>query len=588
MHYDKHEHRTCHREDQFQGQTDHNYEHLLREVYGYSELYAPRVRTHGLQFNCPQQSVMPSLQIVFDLDWHRPPFIFAVPYPWSMPPQPFEPFFPQQSEQFAWQPFSPFRAPEQNFRHHRVPSQIDMYRHPYLNGQENCPKYSNTPEQRVTVPHHIDDLHQHQPKLNPQPFQDTLKTERGTGQLPAECRAITGPVPQDAAIEAQKLLSGDWGTITPFTCGGVKYVARVEEHGPDCLRPYKHKGVTLYLDERTASEVPPPKIATENRALQTQGDHFPPTCPKNKLESGSEFLGDKLHVGKSQDPHERGLLGDARQVAIAREWAQGNIPEFMRPEHFKTIVLKDDQGNELKVKVMTRPAAVGNNSDSITAPINTELTYAACQAFNMGVPTRKLAEAMYKQADRRLPAQGLVSNASDSLYMDGNGFYALHDKNTKERLKDVPDSALVVGPWKYYTLSKYADPTNYPKMSKRLFQFGFWDSNGCPIQQGIFHGGDKNGRNKSCRDEDTIQNLKHGREHQDYSLAWQGVSQDVVLNGKPARYDDVLKDPRYAHLLSDEGPFDPAPIYRNTNPAYAQILTAQSKLHQVSKSDRVS
>ncbi|HEY9684964.1 MAG TPA: hypothetical protein V6C86_25530 [Oculatellaceae cyanobacterium] len=584
MNYDKHEHGTCHREDQFQHQKDH-YEQLLKEAYSYSELYAPRVRTHGLQFNCSQQSVMPSLQIVFDLDWHRPPFIFAVPYRWSMPPQQFGRFYPGQSEEFAWQPFSPFRAPEQHFRHQRVPSQIEAYHRGYLNGQENCPKYPNAPEQHVTVPHQID---LHQPKGNPQPFQDAPKTERSTGQLPAGCRAITGPVPQDAAIEAQRLLGGDWGTITPFTSGGVKYMARVEEHGPDCLRPYKHKGVTLYLDERTTPEVPPTKIATETRSPQAQGEHVPSACTESKLETGSEFLNGKLHLGKSQDPHDRGLLGDARQVAIAREWAQGNIPEFMRPEHFKTIVLKDDQGNELKVKVMTRPAAVGNNSDSITAPINTELTYAACKAFNMGVPTRKLADAMYKQADCRLPAQGLVSNASDSLYMDGNGFYALHDKNTKERLKDVPDSALVVGPWKYYTLSKYADPTNYPKMSKRLFQFGFWDSNGNPIQQGIFNGGEKSGRDKNGRDEDTIQNLKHGREHQDYSLAWQGVSQDVILNGKPARYDDVLKDPRYAHLLSDEGPFDPAPIYRNTNPAYAQILKAQSKLHQVSKSDRVS
>ncbi len=291
---------------------------------------------------------------------------------------------------------------------------------------------------------------------------------------------------------------------------------------------------------------------------------FPVPPPDREMHTGSEYFAEKLHVSRGADPRNRGLVGIERQAAIAREFANGNVPDFMKPENFRTITLRDNLGNELQVNVMSKPACIGNNSDYVTAPINMECALAACKTFDLGMPTKKLAEAMYNKADVRLAARGWVGSASDSNYMDGNGFYLRADDAIKNQLKGVKDNALVAGPWKYFTLSKYADPERYPNMSKRLFQFGFWDTTGKPIQQGIFNSGVFDG----------TENLKHGREHQDYSLVWQGVSQEVVLNGKRARYDDVLKDPRYAHLLSDEGPFDPKPIYRNTNPALAKIMSA--------------
>ena len=80
---------------------------------------------------------------------------------------------------------------------------------------------------------------------------------------PAGYKALTGTIPQGVGAMARQLLSGDFGTMTPFKVDGLKYMARVEPHyhppgfkgGPNGW----HKGVTVYVAiDQTAEPVTEP------------------------------------------------------------------------------------------------------------------------------------------------------------------------------------------------------------------------------------------------------------------------------------------------------------------------------------------
>ena len=57
-------------------------------------------------------------------------------------------------------------------------------------------------------------------------------------------------VPPEAKAIAKDVLSGEYGTLTPFEVGNEKFIARVEPHYHDPnsgIKPYGwHKGVTIY------------------------------------------------------------------------------------------------------------------------------------------------------------------------------------------------------------------------------------------------------------------------------------------------------------------------------------------------------
>jgi len=66
------------------------------------------------------------------------------------------------------------------------------------------------------------------------------------GVPPEGCRAMTGGVTPAVGRVAKSLLSGEYGTETPFAANGKRYVARVEPHPPDSGINHWHKGVSVY------------------------------------------------------------------------------------------------------------------------------------------------------------------------------------------------------------------------------------------------------------------------------------------------------------------------------------------------------
>ena len=261
---------------------------------------------------------------------------------------------------------------------------------------------------------------------------------------------------------------------------------------------------------------------------------FPQRQPGRQL-GGSEFFRDVLGINPNGDRYQNGVTGLNRELAILRQVEAGNIPDFLR--HPKKVVTRDSNGNTAEISVMPDYLAIGTNEDWVRVPMTPILARAIADRYGLELPTEKVADAVYSQADVRLTAEGMVSGSRDQEYMTGNGFYLTHNQKIERQLGGTPDGALVAGHKKDIIFSRFA-----ASRPDRLDFYGFFRSNGTPIQNA---GGGP-----------------HDNLYVDYSHGARFVGETVLVNGQSMRYSDVLSNPRLAGLLSDEGTVDVNSIYR--------------------------
>lgn len=261
---------------------------------------------------------------------------------------------------------------------------------------------------------------------------------------------------------------------------------------------------------------------------------FPQRQPGRQL-GGSEFFRDVLGINPNGDRYQNGVTGLNRELAILRQVEAGNIPDFLR--HPKKVVTRDANGNTAEISVMPDYLAIGTNEDWVRVPMTPILARAIADRYGLELPTEKVADAVYSQADVRLTAEGMVANSRDQNYMTGNGFYLTHNQKIERQLGGTPDGALVAGHKKDIIFSRFA-----ASRPDRLDFYGFFRANGTAIQNA---GGGP-----------------HDNLYVDYSHGARFVGETVLVNGQPMRYSDVLSNPRLAGLLSDEGTVDVNSIYR--------------------------
>jgi hypothetical protein len=263
--------------------------------------------------------------------------------------------------------------------------------------------------------------------------------------------------------------------------------------------------------------------------------------------TGSQFFKAVLHAD-AHNPTVRGLTGVEREKAILRQIEAGDVPDFLR--HAKEIRVTDGKGNVALMKVMPDYLAIGTDDDYVRVPVTPVLAKTIAEKYGLALPTKKVVDDIYKSADVKLTGQGLVHSLSDTRYMDGNGFYLKHNQTISNQLGGKPQGALVAGHKKDIIVSRFAQGH-----SDRLDFYGLFDKNGHAIQGA---GGGP-----------------HENTYVDYSHGARFISQDMIVNGQKMRYDQVLKNPQLAGLLSDEGTVDPVAIYRRPhNGAYNQIASA--------------
>jgi hypothetical protein len=207
----------------------------------------------------------------------------------------------------------------------------------------------------------------------------------------------------------------------------------------------------------------------------------------------------------------------AREAAIVQEVLRGNIPGFLRK--FATVKI-----NRCTFQVMPDYLAIGGDDDFVRMPMTPASAQAIADAFGCSLPTRKMVDAIYQQAEVKVEPRPLVAERESVRT------FVQHNQLIQEQLAGKPLGALVAGDKKDIVLSN-----RLKEKPNRVAIYGWHKPDGKPIQP-LYVG--------------------HGDFYADYSHGVRLVKRQVMVDGKPRDIGDVLKDPALCELLSDEGRID--------------------------------
>lgn len=260
--------------------------------------------------------------------------------------------------------------------------------------------------------------------------------------------------------------------LTPFTWREMNFAVRLSDL---TAKPYAH--------------------------AERRFERLPPRTPTAL--TGQEFLARTESLSKPE-----------REEAILAELRQGNIPNFLRTLKPVRLAarLSDGRQQEAVVWVMPDYLAIGSDEDFVRIPMSLPVALRFAAEMGAVLPTRKLVDAIYEQADVQLEPYPLPYGPP----MESNQFYARSHAKIEDQLQDqdAPRSALVAGHKKDLVLAVALWRTR-----GRLLIYGWhrFDSN--PIQP--------------------LSNA-HLKTYADYSHGIRLVDRRFLLNGRLADFADSV------------------------------------------------
>jgi len=240
--------------------------------------------------------------------------------------------------------------------------------------------------------------------------------------------------------------------------------------------------------------------------------YLPVTSPNTQRMGGNAFF--KLVADKGWKQ---------RDSLALKEITGGNIPDF-----FKKFVpvyshIKDSAGKTHNAVFYVSPdyIVVGTNDDFARLPLTSMAGQKIADHFNCFLPTKKMVDLIYEQAAVKLEPVPMFAFRDSSVTMWQHHLIIEGQRKGRKGLiagikKDVVISL------KMMSLSK----------SDRVAIYGWHQLNGQPIQP-LYTG--------------------HVNWWVDYSHGIRLVYRKITVNGRQMDFKDVLKDPVYHKLLSDEG-----------------------------------
>lgn len=224
--------------------------------------------------------------------------------------------------------------------------------------------------------------------------------------------------------------------------------------------------------------------------------------------------------------------GERRELAIEDQLLGGNIPDFLRT--LKPIRLQkcNADGRTINATIFVMPdyLAVGSTADFIRIPVSYHTACRVAARFGFVLPTRRMVDAVYAQSAFHFTPQPMTPGPQ----MRSTDYYRRHNqKINQQRLScGIALGALVSGHKKDVVISNRL--TSHPG---RIAIYGWHRPDGHPIQP---------------------LSTVHGAGYADYSHGIRLVSGTMLVDGRPRSVVDVLRDPRLAGLLTDEGPMTQA------------------------------
>lgn len=218
------------------------------------------------------------------------------------------------------------------------------------------------------------------------------------------------------------------------------------------------------------------------------------------------------------------IIGSTRETASLNELVSGNMPDF------EFVAIEVTKGSDtLTYLAMSDYLAIGSNSDYVRMPLNPLSAQKIATQFDCTLPTCKMVDQIWQQSENKLtPLPWGPPYDQDMLRTHR---IQTHNSRIQDQLVGKNLFALTSGHKKDVVLTNRLSPSN---VMQKVAIYGWIQSNGKPIQP--------------------LNPASHEVTYADYSHGIRLVANDVVLNGKPMRIQDVFTDPKLAGLISDDVP----------------------------------
>ncbi len=236
-----------------------------------------------------------------------------------------------------------------------------------------------------------------------------------------------------------------------------------------------------------------------------------PPRPEDAL-SGSKF------IEKVQD-----YPPDEREAAVLEEMMKGNIPDFLR--NFKEITVegKTLEGVYHSLTFYTMPdyLSIGSDEDFARMPMMPHTAQEFMDAHGLVFPTVKIVEEVTKNAEQRIEPYPLT------IAREATSTFYYHHRFIEMQLGENPRRVLTSGLKKDVVISN-----RVYERDNRVAIYGWHYTNEKPIQPltTVHHAG-----------------------YVDYSHGIRPIKREMLVDGKPMMFEDILADPHLSELITDEG-----------------------------------
>ncbi|MBF2053526.1 MAG: hypothetical protein IGS03_08685 [Candidatus Sericytochromatia bacterium] len=279
--------------------------------------------------------------------------------------------------------------------------------------------------------------------------------------------------------------------------------------------PVLAESLSLRSPAAQASSVPVLDFVTPASQPAGQQLNLPPR-PAGAL-SGSEFLASV-----------QGLNFNQREAAIQAEILRGNVPQHLRQLQPVNLSATGPDGQALQATAYVTPdyLAIGSDDDYVLVPMSPLTAQAIADQSQTTLPTRKLVDAIYQQAEIQLRP----SPQTPGPQMMSTDYYARHNTTIagqREQAGHQPGQ-LTAGHKKDVVITNRLN-----QKPKSVAIYGWHQPNGKAIQP--------------------LSTL-HENTYADYSHGVRLIGPEITINGVSHSTVSVLQDRQLSALLSDEGP----------------------------------
>lgn len=218
-----------------------------------------------------------------------------------------------------------------------------------------------------------------------------------------------------------------------------------------------------------------------------------------------------------------GMTREQWETVLIAEVKGGNVPAFSKT--FVTVRVSgiDAKGRYHTASYQVAPdyLAVGTDKDFVRIPLTPMAAQPLADFLGCSLPTRKMVDQIYKQADVKLAPKPLTENRDDLAT------FVQHNQIIEAQRAGRRLGALVGG------IKDVCITNLLQERTHRVAVYGWHQLNGAPIQP---------------------LTTVHVDWYVDYSHGVRLVKRAMIVDAQPRDLWDILKDPDLCFLISDEGP----------------------------------